>query len=111
MIRSDLKQLSLVSAFLVTFSFIPYITQKEPAIAAEKDYPQNFATAYVKDCVSEASKHKEAANFIKADAFQELCNCTLNQFQSKYNFSQYQSLSWEEKQKEGFVCVKKMIFE
>ena len=106
--KLKIGQLSLFSAILLVFSAIPYKNiLAETSIGRESyqiayEYPKNFQESYLSDCVEVASEHLETE-----DA-QKICECTLNKFQSDYNYDEYKKLSPELKQDVGLVCFEEM---
>lgn len=110
----NFKQVSWVSALLFAFFSIFYsnssFASEKKTGAVQKNYPQNFASNFLKECISRASTNKEAADFLPPARVKELCECTLHQFQTKYTHAQYQALSIEAKEREGYACLEKILY-
>ncbi len=108
--KTNLKQVSLVSSLLLAFSFVPYSS----LLAAEEEttvaYPQNYSQMYMKTCLSDANE-KNAGEFLEAEDIEELCSCTFEHFTSNYTYSEYGALSRQEKEKVGNSCFQKILFQ
>lgn len=113
--KIDLKRASLIGGLLVAFSFVP-CTDSLKALEAEpvtqkEDYPKDFASNFIQECVSHANEHQETSKFIGLERVEELCSCALEQFQANHTYSEYQALSWEDKEKAGYACVDRLVYE
>ncbi len=106
--KLKIARLSLFGAGLLMFSAIPYKTllaetsTHKQSITIAYEYPQNFVKNYLEDCFEQASDHLEAE-----DA-RQVCDCTLDKFQTGYNYKEYKELSAESKQDIGLTCFEEM---
>ncbi|MGD1712907.1 hypothetical protein [Dapis sp. BLCC M172] len=117
--KTTFRQQSLVTAFLMTVSIMVYCSlfvseanSQTPKLPSEKKYPQDFAEAYQASC-----KFNAVAKGLSQEQAKTLCNCTLNQFQSKYNLEKFQTLLEKSAKEEtpdelieiGELCAEKLI--
>ena len=119
LMKTTFRQQSLITAFLMTASIVAYCTlflneanSQTPKFLSQNKYPEDFAEAYQASCKINAVT--EGLSTEKADI---LCDCTLNQFQSKYTLEKFQKLikmsaneeTPEELIEVGEVCAEKLI--
>ena len=119
LMKTTFRQQSLITAFLMTASIVVYCTlflneanSQTPKLPDKNEYPQDFAEAYQASCQFNA-----VAKGLSEEQAEMLCNCTLNQFQSKYTLAKFQKLlaesAKEEKAEElieiGELCAEKLI--
>ena len=78
----------------------------------ENKYPQDFAETYQASCQFNA-----VTKGLSQEQSKILCDCTLNQFQSKYTLEKFQKLLKESKKEKtsedlievGEICAEKLI--
>jgi hypothetical protein len=106
-----IQQTSILSGFFIVISLIASsglqaaektnTTQK----AALNRYPQDFTNNYMKSCNAVAGKE------LPSKEAQELCTCTLKNFQSRYSYDQYKKLSQETREEVGYSCFDSILYE
>ncbi|MGD1807874.1 hypothetical protein ACP6PL_20900 [Dapis sp. BLCC M126] len=117
--KTTFRQQSLITAFLMTVSIVAYCSlflneanSQTPKLQDKNEYPQDFAEAYQASCQFNA-----VAKGLPGEQSEILCNCTLNQFQSKYTLAKFQKLLEESAKEEtpdelievGELCAEKLI--
>ncbi len=110
--KTNLKQVSIISSLLVAFSFLPCssLLANEAEEETKVAYPQNYSQMYMKTCLSDAND-QNAGQFLEAEDIKELCSCTFEHFTSNYTYSEYEALPREEKEKVGNSCFQKILFQ
>ncbi|WP_202219092.1 hypothetical protein [Okeania sp. KiyG1] len=113
------QQQSLITAFLFTLVSITYCNllvseakSKTPKLLSQNEYPQDFAEAYQASC-----KINAVTKGLSTEQAEILCDCTLNQFQSKYTLEKFRKLmnkaANEETPEElieiGEICAEELI--
>ena len=88
------QQQSLITVFLLTLVSIVYCSflvseakSQTPKLISQNEYPQDFAEAYQASC-----KINAVTKGLSTEQAETLCDCTLNQFQSKYTLEKLQKL-------------------
>ncbi len=117
--KTTFRQQSLITASLMTVSIMIYCSlfvseanSQTPKLQDDNEYPQDFAEAYQASC-----KFNAVAKGLSQEQAETLCNCTLNQFQSKYTLEKFQKLLEESTKEEtpeelievGELCAEKLI--
>ncbi len=117
--KNSFRQQSLITAFLMTVSIITYCglfvseaNSETPKLPDKNEYPQDFAEAYQASC-----KINAITEGLSQGQAEILCNCTLNQFQSKYTLEKFKKLLEKSAKEEipeelievGDLCAEKLI--
>ncbi|NES78318.1 MULTISPECIES: hypothetical protein [unclassified Okeania] len=113
------KQQPLVTVFLLTLVSIAYCSllvseakSQTPKLLSQNEYPQDFTEVYQASC-----KINAVTKGLSTEQAETLCDCTLNQFQSKYTLEKFQKLmnkaAKEETPEElievGEICAEELI--
>lgn len=69
-------------------------------------YPEAFVSDYLAECQKLAIAEKLLPEEAKI-----LCDCTINSFQEKYSFEEYQQLDQETKEEVGYDCFDQLLYE
>ena len=114
--KTTFRQQSLITDFLMTFSIMVYCINEANSqtiqSSPENKYPQDFAETYQASCQFNA-----VTKGLSQEQSKILCDCTLNQFQSKYTLEKFQKLLKESKKEKtsedlievGEICAEKLI--
>ncbi|NET45815.1 hypothetical protein [Okeania sp. SIO2B3] len=88
------QQQSLITVFLLTLVSIAYCSllvseakSQTPKLLSQNEYPQDFTEAYQASC-----KINAVTKGLSTEQAETLCDCTLNQFQSKYTLEKFRKL-------------------
>ncbi|NET24376.1 hypothetical protein [Okeania sp. SIO1I7] len=113
------QQQSLITTFLLILISIAYCSllvseakSQTPKLLSQNEYPQDFTEAYQASC-----KINAVTKGLSTEQAETLCDCTLNQFQSKYTLEEFQKLmnkaAKEETPEElievGEICAEELI--
>ena len=106
--KTTFNQLSLTSAFFITFSLIAY--SGLPSANAQRqvahqtppyEYPQDFVNGYMSEC----KENFEIENAQEEKEIESLCTCALDQFRAKYTVDQLRQLSREDQEEVALSCL------
>ena len=117
--KTTFRQQSLITAFLMTVSIMFYCSlflneanSQMPKSSSGNKYPKGFVDSYQASCQFNA-----VTKGLSQEQSKILCDCTLNQFQSKYTLEKFQKLLKESKKEKtsedlievGEICAEKLI--
>ena len=117
--KINCKKKSLITASLFTLVSITYCSllvskakSQTPKLLSQNEYPQDFSEAYQASC-----KINAVTKGLSTEQAETLCDCTLNQFQSKYTLEKFRKLinkaaneeTPEELIEVGEICAEELI--
>ncbi len=103
---------------LLTLSCMPLIastTVAETILEMPETYPLEYAQQYLQDC--QTTSLQEGLEEIEA---KKLCDCTLREFEQKYNLTEFKQLNTAAATDEnasnqlievGYLCFEQLLFE
>ena len=105
-VKLDFMYLKLLLSFGLLMIPSGLVLAQETQPTTKHIYPQDFVSDYLAECQELAI----AEDLLPEDA-KILCDCTINSFQNKYSFEEYQQLDQETKEEVGYDCFDQLLYE
>jgi hypothetical protein len=115
-----MKQLFWGSVMLLTASSLlpgTYLIAEANSPNAKASYPKSFVEEYIKKCM-----RRSIAEGLPAEDARKVCDCTINRFQARYSFTEFQTITKAAENQQngaavealrevGYACFEDILFE